>query len=79
MEARFGVEMATAASRLTREHANEIVLQLLERYETRIEAPPPGSRYPECYDTVTGKPGDEYLRLYDEVRGELAKLGIPFE
>lgn len=79
MEARFGLEMAVAASKLNREQANEIVVQLLHRYESRIETPPPGSRYPECYDVVGGKPGEAYVRLYDEVKGELAGLGIPFE
>jgi methylamine--corrinoid protein Co-methyltransferase len=78
MEAGFGVEMAVAASRLNREQANEIVARLLENYESRIEAPPPGSRYAECYDVVTGKPGEEYVRLYDEVKEELAGMGIPF-
>jgi methylamine--corrinoid protein Co-methyltransferase len=78
MEARFGVEMAVAASRLTRAQANEIVLHLLERYESRIETPPQGSRYPESYDIVTGKPDDEYVRLYREVKGDLVNLGIPF-
>ncbi len=79
MEARFGVEMAVAASRLNREQANEIVIRLLENYESRIESPPPGSRYPECYDVVTGKPGQDYLRLYGEAKEELAGMGIPFE
>ncbi len=77
MEARFGVEMALAAARLNREQANGLVVQLLDRYESRIEAPPVGSTYPECYDLVTGKPGEAYLRLYDEIKEELAGLGVP--
>jgi len=79
MEARFGVEMATAASRLNREKANDIVIQLLEKYESQIETPPPASRYQDCYDLVTGKPGEDYVRLYDEVKEELIEMGIPFE
>jgi methylamine--corrinoid protein Co-methyltransferase len=78
MEAGFGVEMAVAASRLNRDQANEIVLRLLEKYESQIETPPSGSRYAGCYDLVTGKPLPESLRLYDEVRSELTSLGIPF-
>ena len=79
MEARFGVEMATAASRLNREKANDIVVQLLEKYESQIETPPPASRYQDCYDLATGKPGEDYVRLYDEVKEELIGMGIPFE
>jgi methylamine--corrinoid protein Co-methyltransferase len=79
MEARFGVEMANAATRLSREQANDLVVQLLDRYESRLETPPAGSTYPECYDLVTGKPGAAYLRLYDEIREELVGLGVPLE
>jgi methylamine--corrinoid protein Co-methyltransferase len=79
MEARFGIEMAVAASRLTREQANAIVPRLLAKYESRIEAPPPGSCYPECYDVVTGRPVEEYQRLYCEIKEELSSMGVPFE
>jgi hypothetical protein len=37
LEARFGVEMAIAASRLTREQASDLVVKLLEGYESQIE------------------------------------------
>jgi hypothetical protein len=54
-----------------------LVLRLLENYESRIEAAPAGSTYGECYDTVTGKPGDAYLRLYNGVKDKLAGMGVP--
>jgi methylamine--corrinoid protein Co-methyltransferase len=79
MEAIFGVEMALGASRLNREQANGIVVQLLEKYESQIETPPRGSTYQECYDAVTGKPSEAYGRLYDEVKEELARMRVPFE
>jgi len=78
LEARFGVEMATAAAKLGREQANELVLQLLEKYESQIETAPAGSVYQECYDVTSGRPGEEYLQLYNEVKEELAGMGIPF-
>jgi methylamine--corrinoid protein Co-methyltransferase len=77
-EARFGVETAIAASKLNREEANEIVIRLLQRYEPQIESPPPASRYQDCYDVVTGKPSEDYVRLYDEVKEELAGMSVPF-
>ncbi|UCC63700.1 MAG: monomethylamine:corrinoid methyltransferase, partial [Anaerolineae bacterium] len=79
MEARFGVEMGMAASRLDRGQANELVVRLLEKYESQMERPPSGSTYQECYDVTSGKPKDEYVRLYDEVKEELRELGVPLE
>ncbi len=77
MEANFGVEMGVAASRLTRQQANELAHRLLEKYESQIETAPAGSAYQECYDVTSGKPGQEYVRLYDEVKEELIGMGIP--
>jgi hypothetical protein len=77
LEAEFGVEMAVAATELNRDQANELVLKLLEKYESQIETAPTGSTYPECYDLTTGKPGDAYLQLYDGVKEELARMGVP--
>lgn len=77
LEALFNVEMAYAATGMRAERANELVLQLLERYEAQVEQAPQGMRYQECYDLPTGKPTEEYLRLYDEVKEELAGMGIP--
>ena len=78
MEAKFGVEMACAAAELTRDQANQLVLQLLEKYESQIGSAPGGSTYQECYDLTTGKPGEEYVQLHDEIKVELAGLGVPF-
>jgi methylamine--corrinoid protein Co-methyltransferase len=78
LEARFNVETAYAATGMSAEQASELVNQLLDRYEQEIEKAPPGNRYQECFDLKTGKPLDEYVRLHDEVKGELAKMGIPF-
>jgi methylamine--corrinoid protein Co-methyltransferase len=79
MECLFGVEMGKAAAGFTRQKANELVNRLLQKYEPQIETAPAGSRYQECYDITTGKPGKEYLRLYDEVKEELTKMGVSFE
>ena len=79
LEARFGVEMAIAASKLNREQANGLVVRLLAKYESRIETPPSGSTYRECYDVTTGRPGQAYLRLYGDVKEELGSIGIPFD
>ncbi len=78
MEGLFSVEMAYAATGMKAEQANELVKRLLEKYEERIKEPPQGQRYQECYDLKTRKPSKEYVRLHDEVKEELAQMGIPF-
>jgi len=77
METRFGIEMVKAASRLDRQEANELVLKLLEMYENRIPDAPEGDRYQDCYDAETAKPGEDYVRLYNDVKQELTDIGIP--
>jgi methylamine--corrinoid protein Co-methyltransferase len=77
LEAQFNVKMAYAATGMDAGRASELVVQLLERYEQEIEQAPTGARYLACYDLTTGKPSEEYLRLYDEVIEELVGLGIP--
>jgi len=77
MEAKFGVEVARAGSKLSRGEANELVNRLLEKYESDIPSAPQGSSYQECYDIKTGKPKDDYTRLYEKVKNDLVKMGMP--
>jgi methylamine--corrinoid protein Co-methyltransferase len=78
MECKFGVEMAETATRVNRQKANVLVNRLLEKYESQIETAPSGSRYQDCYDIVSGRPSGDYVQLYDEVKEELTKMGVPF-
>lgn len=77
LEARFCVEMAYAAAGMTSSQANQIVGQLLDKYEENIDLPPKGDRYSQCFDLEHGKPDPDYLSLYDEVINELIQMGIP--
>jgi hypothetical protein len=54
------------------------VIKLLEKYEEEIEKAPTGRRFQECFDPRTGKASLEYLRLYHEIKEELAGMGIAF-
>ncbi len=78
LEAKFCVEMGKAASQLDRGQANELVNQLLPKYESEINNPPEGDCYHECFNAETGKPNDAYVKLVDEVMAELSGMGIPF-
>jgi methylamine--corrinoid protein Co-methyltransferase len=75
-EAQFCAEIAHSLAGMKADRASELVNQLLEKYEDEVENAPIGKRYQECYDLQTGKPSDEYLRLYGDVKDELARLGI---
>lgn len=73
----LNVEVAEAASKITRKEANLIVLKLLDKYEKQLKNPPKGLTYQECYDVVTGKlTNAEYARSIDRIREELRNIGL---
>lgn len=74
----LNVEVAEAASKLTRKEANPIVIKFLDKYENQLKEPPKGLTYQDCYDVVTGKlTNAEYVRNVDRIRDELMNLGLP--
>jgi len=81
LDTRFLHDIAYAATKLSREQANEIVKTILAKYEDRIIAknPPIGKRFQECNDLNTLKPTKEYLDLYNKVKKELEDLGLKFD
>jgi methylamine--corrinoid protein Co-methyltransferase len=80
MEARMGAEAGHLAARqgITREHANDIVKQILTRYENQFSDPPLGKRFDECYDLERLQPTREYLDLYEKVKEKLTELGLNY-
>jgi len=79
MEPGFAAEVAYAATGINRTFANELVRTLLSRYEEKLNNPPLGKKYQECYNVETGKPSEEYLRLYSKIKTELEDLGLEFK
>jgi methylamine--corrinoid protein Co-methyltransferase len=74
----LNVEVAEAASKLTRKEANPMVLKFLDKYENQLKNPPKGLSYPDCYDVVSGKLTNvEYVRNVDRIRDELKNVGLP--
>jgi hypothetical protein len=71
--------VAHAAARLTRARAAEIAARLYETYRDSIdlEKAPKGEPFENLYDLQSLTPTPEHRRLYDELKDELAKLGIP--
>ena len=79
MEARIGCEVGHAATGMKRTDANELLKQLLLKYEQKLENPPLGRRFQECYDVNTVMPTKEHVNIYTQVKKELQELGLQFE
>jgi methylamine--corrinoid protein Co-methyltransferase len=79
MEPGFAAEVAYAATGIKRDFANELVKTLLSKYEDKIKDAPTGKKFEECYDMTTGKPSEDYVRLYSKIRKELEDLGLKFK
>ena len=78
MEARMAAEVghAVAKAGMKREDANELVKDVLKRYEGRIGEAPIGKSFRECYDAETITPTKEYLDIYEAVKSELKDMGL---
>ncbi len=81
LEARFMGEVAQAVikEKLSPGDANDIVLELLKKYETKLGNPEPGKSFPELYDLAEIKPREDYLKLYRKIKAELGNLGLSIE
>jgi hypothetical protein len=63
---------------MKRDEANEIVRQLLNKYEDSLHSAPKGLKFWECYDMKTLKPFKEHEELYAKARKELEAYGVVF-
>ncbi|MEM3421223.1 MAG: monomethylamine:corrinoid methyltransferase [Candidatus Hadarchaeum sp.] len=81
LENRWLAEVSYAAAGLKPDDANEIVNELLKKYEDRItkEGGPWGHTFDEIYDVKTVTPRKEFLELYDKVKKEMEDLGLKFK
>lgn len=82
LEVRLMGEVGKAVARqgMTRKQANEIVLKLLEKYEHvfQMENGNEGVSFDKAYDMDTIEPIPEWQKMYEEVKAELAGLGVEF-
>jgi hypothetical protein len=76
---RLFAEVAHAAARLTRAQAAPIVEALYAKYKDNIalEKAPQGQPFEELYDLETLTPKPEHQAVYDRVKEELIRLGVP--
>lgn len=80
LESRLMAEVGLAARGLRRDMANDITLKLLDKYENIFSSPlgNPGLPFDQTYDLATLRPKPAWEGMYDEVKQELASLGLNF-
>lgn len=76
LESRFGAEVAHAAAGMSRQEADGLVRQLIDRYRDDLDKRPIGKHFSEVYDVQMVKPKEEWLATYEEVKGELRQMGL---
>jgi methylamine--corrinoid protein Co-methyltransferase len=81
MEGRWAAEVGIATAGMKLEDANELVKNIVSKYDDKIKArnPPAGKTFPEIYDTKKLIPSKEYVELYKKTKKELEDLGIDFK
>jgi len=77
LESRWMGEMCKAAAGMDRRTADRIIRYLLDKYESRLSDAPAGETYEKLYDPIKNQPLPHYQKLYDEVREELKRQGLP--
>ena len=77
LECKFCAQVVKTAAGLTRRQANEMVKQIVPRYEDKLQAPEIGVPFWECYDVKSLTPAPEWRAMYEKVRGELIEMGLP--
>jgi methylamine--corrinoid protein Co-methyltransferase len=78
MNGRWSAEIAHAVVGMKRAEANEIVKQLLARYQDSLDNAPKGLKFWECYDLNTLKPTKEHEELYARAWKQLESYGVAF-
>ncbi|MDP2964823.1 MAG: monomethylamine:corrinoid methyltransferase [Pelolinea sp.] len=80
LEARWMAEVghAVTSQGLTLTQANQLVSQLLSRYEHVFQMPNgnPGVRFDQAYNLKTLKPVPSWQQLYEEVKAEVREMGL---
>ena len=76
VEPRISAEVGHAVAGMKRSDANEIVLKLLAKYESKLSAPPLGKSLYECWDADARRPTKEYRAVIKRFKAEMVNLGV---
>lgn len=76
LEARWMAEVAHAAAGISRQEANGLVRQLVDRYRPDLDQRPIGQPFQEVYNLATLKPTPEWQETYAAVKEEIRQMGL---
>jgi methylamine--corrinoid protein Co-methyltransferase len=76
-EAWYSAAVFKGAAGLSPAKANEILNEVLPKFENELKNPPKGKSFPECFNVQTLEPSEEYLELYLRMRKYAEELGVP--
>ena len=77
LEARLNGEAAQAACGMSREQADEIVRKAVAKYEPFLSEKPVGKPFHEVYDPIKVQPRPEWLGMYEKVKEQANRWGLP--
>jgi methylamine--corrinoid protein Co-methyltransferase len=75
----LAAEVSNATAGMKRSDANEIVKNLIPKYEEKLTEPPIGKTIQECFDLKTLQPTKEWEIIYEKVKKDLKELSVQFE
>lgn len=78
LEQKFAAEILKASAGMKRTDANEIVKEIIPKYEKILGNPPIGKSFTECTNIKTLQPTREWLDIYEGVWKELEDFGLSF-
>jgi len=79
VEPRVSAEIAHAVAGMKRTNANDLVKELLAKYESKLSSPPLGKTLYECWDPENRKPSKDYQDVIGAYKKEMAALGVELE
>ena len=79
LEARFQAEIAHAAAGLSRSDADQMIRQFEQGYTDILDRQPIGKSFLECYDLAAIRPTEQWQALYQNVKEEIFRIGLPIQ
>ena len=76
VEARMVAQVAHAAEALSREEANAMVTDLVDKYQSLIPTADTGIHFRDSFNLETLEPAPAWQGTYEEVIEELKELGL---
>ncbi len=79
LEVKFAGEVFKKTAGMSISQANDIANKLLPKYEDKLGTPPKGQSFKDCYDISRLTPTDEWQKIYDQVKDDVIKAGLPLD